>query len=497
MKRIICLIVTVLLLINIMPFAALAANGDARDNTQDDTINFTISEATVHPGDTDRVVVYVDIANNPGIAGTQLTIQYDRDNLTLHSVARCDEFSQQFNLTVNKASGFVMLDNVSNVYGNGSLLQLTFSLTTSENKPTPEGKYEINVDIQLLFNEDFKRIDKKVDNGKIVVSHDWTDATCTAPKTCKTCGATDGTVLDHKKGEVVKENEQPATANTPGSYDNVVYCTVCGAEISRETVTVKPLDKGVAKIGETFYDTLKEALDAAEEIAKKNAEENVEADVIVVLVNDTDKPIQEAILMVPAGVKLDLDGKTIAVSTAVLAYGDIIDTAATVGGIQIEADKIVHLQPDNPYMPLYDKATGSYKFFKYEIETLSKNGTADTINLGVRVLFENREAYAVLAQGETKTSITISLTWNGRVASPVQHTVTEKSMKDFGNNAFGQSENGSVKTAISINVKGLKSIAGKTLNVTAKLTSTTHVESAAKSFDAYKVPQASTDTETE
>jgi hypothetical protein len=476
MKRIICLIVTVLLLINIMPFAALAANGDARDNTQDDTINFTISEVTVDPGNTTQAVVYVDIANNPGFAGAELTIEYG-ENLTLLSVAKCDEFSQQFNLTVNKASGFVMLDNVSDVEGNGSLLTLTFSLNTSENKPTPEYNYDIDLSVKSLFDQDLDDIAYSVTPGKVIVKHDWTDATCTAPKTCKTCGATDGSESGHTEGEARKENVKPATDDKPGSYDKVVYCTVCGTEISRETIT------GVAKIGETCYGTLKEALDAA---AKTGGE-------TVTLVTDT----TEDILMVPAGVTLDLEGNTVEVGVAVLGYGHIVDTDTVAGGIEIGADKIVHLQSDNPYMPLYDKATESYKFFKYEIETLSKNGTADTINLGVRVLFENREAYAVLANGETKTAITISLTWNGRTDSPIQHTVTEASVKEFGDKAFGQSENGSVTTAISINVKGLKSIAGKTLNVTAKLTSTTHVESAAKSFDAYNVPQASTDTETE
>ena len=449
MKRIICLIVTVLLLINIMPFAALAANGDARDNTQDDTINFTISEATVHPGDTDRVVVYVDIANNPGFAGAQLTIQYDNKNLTLLSVARCDEFSQQFNLTVNKASGFVMLDNVSNVYGNGSLLQLTFSLTTSENKPTPEGKYEINVDIQLLFNEDFKRIDKKVDNGKIVVSHDWTDATCTAPKTCKTCGATDGTVLDHKKGEVVKENEQPATANTPGSYDNVVYCTVCGAEISRETVTVKPLDKGVAKIGETFYDTLKEALDAA-----KTGD-------TVTLVTDT----TETILMVPAGVTLDLEGNTVEVGVAVLGYGHIVDTDPVAGGIEIGADKIVHLQSDNPYMPLYDKATGSYKFFEYTIDAKqnASNISAGKMQYAFSINFANEEAYALIVTGASKLTVSVTFTWDEHDMPLVYEFPAEK-YSLYGKGKYFQ-----------VTVTGVETIVGSTLVATAKFASETNV----------------------
>ena len=42
----------------------------------------------------------------------------------------------------------------------------------------------------------------------------------------------------HTPGEPVREYEFPATAETDGSYDSVVYCTVCEKEISREQVIV-------------------------------------------------------------------------------------------------------------------------------------------------------------------------------------------------------------------------------------------------------------------
>ena len=45
----------------------------------------------------------------------------------------------------------------------------------------------------------------------------------------------------HTPGNAVKENEVAATCGNAGSYDNVVKCSVCGAEISRETVTVDAL----------------------------------------------------------------------------------------------------------------------------------------------------------------------------------------------------------------------------------------------------------------
>ena len=43
----------------------------------------------------------------------------------------------------------------------------------------------------------------------------------------------------HTDGETVVENNVAPDCENEGSYDNVVYCTVCNKEVSRETVTVK------------------------------------------------------------------------------------------------------------------------------------------------------------------------------------------------------------------------------------------------------------------
>ena len=56
------------------------------------------------------------------------------------------------------------------------------------------------------------------------------------------CGAEEKTTLKasgHTAAEAVKEKEVAATCTTNGSYDTVVYCSTCGAEMSRETTTVK------------------------------------------------------------------------------------------------------------------------------------------------------------------------------------------------------------------------------------------------------------------
>jgi len=75
-----------------------------------------------------------------------------------------------------------------------------------------------------------------------------TEPTCTeGGYTTYTCECGDSYVADetpalgHSAGESVVENEVAATCTEDGSYESVVYCSVCGVEISRETVTVDAL----------------------------------------------------------------------------------------------------------------------------------------------------------------------------------------------------------------------------------------------------------------
>ena len=61
------------------------------------------------------------------------------------------------------------------------------------------------------------------------------DGTTIAQKVTFTSGA-------HTEGSTVIENEVAPDCENEGSRDEVVYCTVCGAELSRETVTVDALE---------------------------------------------------------------------------------------------------------------------------------------------------------------------------------------------------------------------------------------------------------------
>ena len=73
------------------------------------------------------------------------------------------------------------------------------------------------------------------------------DATCTEngtiTYTCDGCGYSYEETIEspgHTEDDPVIENEVEATCEEGGSYDTVVYCSVCGEELSRETTTTDP-----------------------------------------------------------------------------------------------------------------------------------------------------------------------------------------------------------------------------------------------------------------
>ncbi|MBQ7740229.1 MAG: leucine-rich repeat protein [Eubacterium sp.] len=80
-----------------------------------------------------------------------------------------------------------------------------------------------------------------------------TPPTCTeqgyTTYTCSRCHDTyisDYTeTVPHTPGEAVRENEIPATTTATGSWDEVVYCSVCNTELSRITHTVDKASTGV------------------------------------------------------------------------------------------------------------------------------------------------------------------------------------------------------------------------------------------------------------
>lgn len=102
--------------------------------------------------------------------------------------------------------------------------------------------------IQVIPNNGYSVIDVSGDEGAYINAENLDDMS-EKDNVYRLTGITqDCTVKittqahQHTPGEPVQENVVNASCETPGSYDEVVYCTECQAEISRETKEILPLD---------------------------------------------------------------------------------------------------------------------------------------------------------------------------------------------------------------------------------------------------------------
>lgn len=87
---------------------------------------------------------------------------------------------------------------------------------------------------------------------EILESHTWT-AKSDATYHWEECICKDiRNKAAHTPGDAVKEKEVAAKVGEAGSYDEVVYCTVCKAEISRKTVKTDPLPEPVKEYTVTY-----------------------------------------------------------------------------------------------------------------------------------------------------------------------------------------------------------------------------------------------------
>jgi len=114
---------------------------------------------------------------------------------------------------------------------------------------TEKGSYD-EVAYCTVCNAELSRESKEIDAlGHDLVNHEAQAPTCTekgwnAYDTCSRCGYTTYAELPatgHTPGAAVKENEVAPTCTEKGSYDSVVYCSVCDAELSRETKEIAAL----------------------------------------------------------------------------------------------------------------------------------------------------------------------------------------------------------------------------------------------------------------
>ena len=114
---------------------------------------------------------------------------------------------------------------------------------------TEAGSYDEVVYCSVCHAE-LSRAAKTIDAlGHDLVDHEAKAATCTeagwaAYQTCTRCDYTtyqEIPATGHTEAAPVRENEVAATCTEAGSYDEVVYCSVCHAELSRAAKTIDAL----------------------------------------------------------------------------------------------------------------------------------------------------------------------------------------------------------------------------------------------------------------
>ena len=238
---------------------------------------FIVETVTANAGET--VNVAISVKNNPGIASIKLNVEYDPD-LVLNSITyntAIGGISQQ----PQKMSNPVILNWVNATANtNGDWKFATLSFTVAED--APDGKYGIQLSYEPdnVYNIAEEDIFFEIENGAILIGcihdaktqipaknadcvnggnnlyyicnlcgavfksdgvtittvasetipalgHDWNAATCTEPKTCGTCGETEGTTIPHTFDQ---EKAEPKYLVSEGVYYKSCKCGEAGTE---------------------------------------------------------------------------------------------------------------------------------------------------------------------------------------------------------------------------------------------------------------------------
>ncbi len=197
----------------------------------------TVSDASGNIGD--EVTVIISFTSNPGIAGFNADITYDKNNLELTDVSGNSGFGGSFMGNVIK-SKFVWY-NASNITSTGTFTTLKFKIKDTAKPNT----YEIGLSYSQgdMSNADGDDVTATIHAGKITVTCNhtygsWEKNTAENHKhTCKVCGNVETAAHTWDSGKVTE-------ASTHTKEGTKTYtCTVCG-----ETKTEK-----VEKLKEHSY----------------------------------------------------------------------------------------------------------------------------------------------------------------------------------------------------------------------------------------------------
>ena len=211
----------------------------------------------------EEIKVTLRIGRNTGVTSVMLYIDYDETVLELIEYTAAGLLTEDDSLTAYSTSkGDAYLAFYSHNHPNvscatGVLAEITFQAKAvcAADTSVQVSLFQNNEGLCTVWDENInttKLVPFSSENAHFSVhSIDAGEGVVTAP-TCQeggyttyVCRACKETVIGnltgatgHTAGEAVEENRVEPTCTEDGSYDSVVYCTVCENEISRETVTI-------------------------------------------------------------------------------------------------------------------------------------------------------------------------------------------------------------------------------------------------------------------
>ena len=126
--------------------------------------DITVGSGTASPGGT--IGIPVSIRNNPGIAGAQFTISYDKSVMTLERIERGSIFSNG-NYTGDAGRNLVQWYNTSNSTSNGTMFTLYFKV----NQTARSGRYSVGLQYQTdnICDQNKKPVQIKIEEGAVSV----------------------------------------------------------------------------------------------------------------------------------------------------------------------------------------------------------------------------------------------------------------------------------------------------------------------------------------
>jgi len=204
----------------------------------------------------------------------------------------------------------------------------------------------------------------------------------------------------------------------------------------------------LASFNGTQYQSVQAALDDAEDLG---------GGTVTLLCNVTEEEI-----LVPNGVTLDLQGHDL-YTTIFVSYGFTVDSGETAGLLQ--GDELL-LNEENPCVALYDPWAGGYYLYSYTLSSRGVRNTGDAVVFGFSIVFENADAYAMMAEGYCDLNLGFTLSWGDDETQTF--SCSTELMQEY---AALQLEYPELMAALLLNVTGTESLpSGTSVHVTPYMT---------------------------